>query len=333
MKKQSDILNSAKENLLSIIKESFVVCLALYKILVPCLILTKLLELSGVIYSIGKFLDPVMGLVGLPGIMGYVWASSMLAGLYGSLVVLLNLLPSVPLTVAQTTVIISMILIAHSFPVELTIVKKAGMRIYFAILLRMGCALLYGKILAWIYQTFDSLQMINQGFAFMAESPDTLLGWTLDQLKYLAMIYLVLFALTVFMRVIDSLGITSLINFVLGPFMSIIGIGKKAIPITVIGVVMGLTYGGGIINIEAKSGRIQPRDIFFSLALMCIFHSVFEDTFTALLFGANIYGILWGRLVYTFVIIFLLKLLASLLSETKFEKFLYKPSLVQESPQ
>jgi hypothetical protein len=265
-----------------------------------------------------------MALVGLPGTMGFVWATGMFAGLYGGLLVLINLLPTIPLTVAQTTIIASMILISHSFPTELTIVKKSGMRVWFSALFRIGSALIYGKILSLIYPFFSSLQVDNRNFEFVQSQSATLMEWVISQIKFLLIIYLILFALTVFLKVIDRLGITSAINRLLYPVMKLIGIGKTAIPITVIGVVMGLTYGGGMIQIEANSGRINSRDIFFSIALMCIFHSLFEDTFTASLFGTDLFGILWGRLIFSFLMIFILKQIVDRMPDKIFEKYLYK---------
>ena len=307
----------------AIMKESWDVCWGLYKILVPALIITKLLDLAGIIKHIGTLLDPLMSLVGLPGTMGLVWATGLFGGAYAALAVFLNLLPTTPLTVAQTTVMLAILLTAHSLLVEVTIASRAGVRPYVVVLVRMGTALVYGSILSRIYDAFNLLQTPNRNN--MIPSPSvTLLGWAQDQLVFLVKLFFLLVGLIILMKLIDWLGITRFLIRLLNPVLRLIGIGERAIPITVLGIVMGLSFGGGIIASEAKSGKIAPRDVFFSLLLMSLFHAVIEDTVAVTLFGAHISGILWGRLIFTFLVMFLLRLAVNALPEPAFNKYLFK---------
>ncbi|MGB9640202.1 MAG: nucleoside recognition domain-containing protein, partial [Anaerolineales bacterium] len=97
----------------------------LYKIMIPLLILTRILEGTGAINLLGSLLKPIMGIVNLPGNMGFVWATSLIVGTYGALLVLISFIASNPLTVAQMTILLSMCLIAHSLPVEAMVARKA----------------------------------------------------------------------------------------------------------------------------------------------------------------------------------------------------------------
>ncbi|OPX22238.1 MAG: hypothetical protein B1H04_05335 [Planctomycetales bacterium 4484_123] len=88
-----------------------------------------------------------MALVGLPGEMGLVWATALATNIYGAMVVFAPVAPGLALTVGQVTVLGTMILVAHGLPVELRIAQKAGPRLPFMLLLRVGGALLLGWLL------------------------------------------------------------------------------------------------------------------------------------------------------------------------------------------
>ena len=82
----------------------------------------------------------------------------------------------------------------------------------------------------------------------------------------------------------------------LRPVVRVLGLGRRAAPLTVTGMLLGLTYGGGLLIDEARSGELSPRAIFFSLALLSLCHSVIEDTLLMGVLGAHLSGILWARL-------------------------------------
>jgi hypothetical protein len=67
--------------------------------------------------------------------------------------------------------------------------------------------------------------------------------------------------------------------------------------------VMGLTYGGGLIIQESKSGAVRAKDVFASLTLMGLTHSLIEDTLLLSLLGAHLSGILWARLLFSLVVV------------------------------
>ena len=130
----------------------------LVKIMVPVLIGVRLLQQAGVVAWLGRLLGPVMELVGLPGSMGLVWATALVANIYTAIAVYASLAPQTPLTVAQVTVLCGMVLVAHGLLVELRIVQKAGPRIRAMAVLRVAGALLFGWLLHQVYSRLDLLQ-------------------------------------------------------------------------------------------------------------------------------------------------------------------------------
>ena len=100
----------------------------LLKVMIPVMILVRLAVEFGTIEFVGKLIAPVMGWVGLPGEMGFVWVTAMIVNIYAGAAALLTILPECPLTIAQATILGSMILIAHSLPIEQRIAQKTGNR-------------------------------------------------------------------------------------------------------------------------------------------------------------------------------------------------------------
>jgi hypothetical protein len=107
-------------------------------------------------------------------------------------------------------------------------------------------------------------------------------------------------------------GLIKLITIVLGPLMGVAGVGRKATMITIIGMTLGLAYGGGLIIAESKSGDIPKEDIYGSIILMAICHSLIEDTIILASMGGSLWGLLLGRLVFAIVLTGILVRLARL---------------------
>lgn len=296
----------------------------LFKITIPISIATRLLNEFGATEYLGEFLSPVMELVGLPGSMGLVWAAAILTNLYAGLIVFASLAPDVHLTVAQFTVLTTIMLVAHALPVEVRIAQKAGPRFRIMFLLRISCALLIGFILNTVYSYGNFLQteyipVWNQTL----QNPDWA-QWTIRELKNLFYIFLIILTLLSLMKVLNYLKITDLLATILKPVLSIMGMSKDAAPITIIGMTMGLGYGGGLIIQEAQSGRMRKRDIFFSLSFMGLFHSIFEDTLLMIVMGGHASGVLWGRFLFALVVIFLMVRLFKNMSEKTFDRFFFR---------
>lgn len=281
----------------------------LLKITVPVVIITRILEELGLINLFGSLLEPVMSLIGLPGSMGLVWATALVTNLYGAVMVFAALAPELDLTVAQVTVICSAMLIAHSLPLELAITKKAGAPFAPIALLRLLGGFVYGFLL----HTFCSIFQVWQQPAVMLftaeERADTLLAWTASQLQNFALIVTVIFCIIIIMKILRILGILNFFERMLEPVLPLFGMSRKAAPVTVVGMVMGISYGGALIIRETSSGAMDKREVFFSLALMGLSHALIEDTLLMLALGSHWGGILVGRVLFSLVVIYLLALL------------------------
>lgn len=305
--------------------EALRVSFSLFKIMIPIILGVKLLQELGLITYIAMPLSPVMSLMGLPGEMGLVWATAMINNIYGAMIVFVSLSPQFSLTAAQVTVLGTMILIAHSLPIELEIARKSGNRFLFQGFMRMGSALIVGILLHHIYDLSGWLQTPNHLLWTPEAEPENLLFWGVDQLQNLGIIFAIIFGLITLMKILDFIKVTQIFIKMFNPLLRLLGIGPAAAPLTIIGMVMGLAYGGGLIIHEARSGRVENQDIFFAVSFMGLAHSVFEDTLLMVVLGAHLSGLLWMRLTYAVIFIFILVRVVTWMPVPIFEKYLFKP--------
>jgi len=298
----NSLLHAVRELIVSALQTS----LMLFKIIVPISILTRLLQQLGIVDYFGIILNPVMELVGLPGQIGLVWATAMITNIYGGMVVFASLAPGLDLTVAQVSVLGTMILVAHSLPVEGLIAQKAGARLRATLLIRVMGALLIGWILHHVYQLTGTLQQTNQALWNPPLVEHTWSAWLLTELRNMFYIFLIILTLMAVLKIMKKLGVSDLMTRLLAPALNILGISREAAPVTIIGMTLGLGYGGGLIIQEARTGNLSRRDLFASVTLMGLCHSIFEDTLLMMVLGAHFSGIFWARLIFSLLAIYLL---------------------------
>jgi len=298
--------------------------LMLFKIIVPISIATRFLQQWGVVDQFGILLGPVMELVGLPGQMGLVWATAMVTNIYGGMVVFATVAPDLDLTVAQVTVLSTMILVAHALPVELRIAQKAGTRFRASVMIRVFGALFLGWLLHLSYQVTGTLQQANQALWNPPAIDPTWSAWLGAEMRNMLIIFLIILTLMAVLEIMKKLGISALMTRLLEPLLKLLGMSRDAAPVTIIGMTLGLSYGGGLIIQEAQSGRLSKRDLFASVTLMGLCHSIFEDTLLMMVLGAHLSGIFWGRLIFSLLAIFLLVRLINKLPEHLVERYLVR---------
>ncbi len=297
-------MNTIIDIIKELIKDAVSASIELFKVMIPIIILVKLLQEFGLISYLAWPLKPVMGLIGLPAEMGLVWATAIINNIYTGLIVLASLAGETPVTAAQATVLGVLLLIGHGLPMEGAIARKSGARFFFQCFIRLAGAF----VLAWILNTIYTTTGTLQGPATMLFSLDpnamadtSLTQWALDQGRNLLSVFGIILALMIMMKLLHAIKVIDLMNRILRPVLKLIGIGPKASAITVIGLTMGLSYGGGLIINEAKNGNVGKEDIFYSLTLMGLCHSLIEDTLLLMLIGGHLSGIFWGRLLFAII--------------------------------
>ncbi len=309
----SALIRSCRE----ILADSWKVIVTLFRIMVPAILVVKVLTELGAAQILGQVFAPVMGWMGLPPEAGLIWASAMLTNIYTGVVIFFSTAGTDGWTLAQVTILGTLLLSAHNLPVELRVAQKAGCRLWPQLLMRVGGGLLFGIILHHSYQLSGSLQMVEPVPWTLSAEQDDWLSWSLSQLEMLAWTALVIVLLLTSLRILRLIGVERLLEWLLRPLLKLIGIAPSALSITLIGMTLGLAYGGGLLIREAERGDIEPADIFCSISLLGLCHSLIEDTLLVMLIGADLSGILWARIAFALVIIGLLSRLMRRMSSQR----------------
>lgn len=317
----SRTLNAAR----SITKSALKLYWELLLAMVPVMILVRIGVEYGLIDYLAIAFEPLMNLIGLPASTGLVLATGMLVNNYGAAAALVGIMPYTDLSVAQLTVLLSMVLIAHALPIEQVISRKAGLSFKFSIVLRFGGGLLYGWILNAIYSWGNWLQEPATIAWLPADSADAGWGeWAINSAVSLFWLFWVILGLVTLLKVFEVLKITDLLARVLSPLLSLMGISKAATSITMVGVLLGLAFGGGLIIKEAREGNLSPRDIVLSLCFMALCHSLIEDPLFMIALGGDVSGVLIGRFIFAVIVMIGLSRLILALPERTFNHLLYR---------
>lgn len=281
----------------------------LMKIMLPVMIVVQLAQYWGWVDVLGQAIAPAMAWLDLPPEAGMIWMTGMLVGVYGAIAALIGLAPGLELSVGQMSALCSMVLFAHALPVEQAIVRRAGASFWATGMLRIVVALAYGAAVAWTCRLTGvlddpvSLEWLHASAATGAGPAPGILGWAQTTAVSLLMTFAILVGLLVLLDVLERTGITRRITSALMPLLRFSGLDARAAPVTTVGVLLGLTYGGALIIEESEKQQFDARTRFLALAWLSLSHALIEDTMLLLALGASVWIVLVGRVVATLLII------------------------------
>ena len=281
------------------------------------MLLVRIGEQFGLSDGLAALLAPVMQLVGLPAETGIVWAVTILTGIYGGAGVYLSLLPALDLTVAQHSILCSMMLFAHALPVEQVVVHRVGASAWITGAVRIIAAIAYGVTANWfcVETGFLSERLESPITEVFATNPGWI-EWLIDTLLYVLVLIFAVVALLLLMDVLKALGFIELLNKLLRPLLSLVGVDRQLAPVATTGVLLGVVYGGALMMDEVRSNNYSTRAVFTAMLLVSLMHALIEDTLVVLAIGANIWIVLIGRIPFALLFIFLLLRVPSALSAT-----------------
>ncbi|MBE72376.1 MAG: hypothetical protein CMO07_17040 [Thalassospira sp.] len=287
--------------------------ITLIKVMLPVMVVVRIAEEFGAVELVSNWLAPVMALIGLPPEAGLIWATCVLVSMYGAVGAFVGLAAHLDMTAAQLSALCAMMLFAHGLPVEQAIVKRAGASFWATTALRVGAAIGYAALVTWVSDITGWLSE-PVDFSWMAGSETTTaasglagwIDWSIQMFKSLLVTFGVIVGLLILLDLLEKTGVTARITQAMMPVLRISGISRDVAPVTTIGVLLGITYGGALIIDEARKNNYPPRTLFLSLSWLSLSHSLIEDTAIMLALGADIWVVLVGRVILTLIIIALL---------------------------
>lgn len=302
----------------NILSETSKIFWILFKVILPVVVIIRFLELMGAIPYLAKFLEPLTGFIGIDGSLGLVWMAAILVNIYAGMAAFASLQAIFDYSVAETTILGLLILIAHSLPIEVAIAKQSRVSAIFNLLFRFINAIIAGKILNLIFIKYDLFSEKNISFLKAPSSTVSNIDWAILQIQNFLIIFLIIFSIITTINILKYLGIWQIIINILRAPLSYLGMSDKVANIILIGLTLGISFGGGFLIEESKKNNISKKDILLSLSFLSLCHSIIEDTILILLLGSHISGVLFFRFIYTVIIILLMRYLL----DTKYQKFI-----------
>jgi hypothetical protein len=286
------------------LKNSISLWVKLLKIMVPISLAVKIAEQYGLITYLGNQLEPVMIFVGLPGILGLVWAVAMMTNLWAGALLFVSLSASLHVTTGQATILGILMLMAHGLPIELRVVQKIGVSFIFSLAIRVLSAIFLAFTFNQLFLALDIYQGPATILLTKAGSSDGggWFSWVMAEFKSY---FFVLAMLTILVTTLDYLKRNQSIQkieFIFSPFLSFIGVSKKCAPITLVGMALGLVYGSALLVKETEESDIDTDDVTLTVTSLNLFHSIIEDTIIVVMMGAGLFWVLVLRLVFTAVV-------------------------------
>ena len=293
------------------------------KVMIPTLIFVKILGEIGAITYMAELFTPVMKFLGVGGESALVFTSGAMVNLYAGLSVFSNMENLQSITVAQATTISFLLLICHNLFMEMAVVRMVGLKLPIILAFRFLSTL----FMAYTFISLVShLGWYNEPATILIEQQpldSSISVWLVNSLKSLGMLFLAVYVMVFIVESLNKLKFTNLLEFILSPIFKIIGISKNAININVIGLLLGLAYGGAYFVEEAKKGTINNRDIYLSMAFMCLCHALVEDTLLMVVIGGDFMALILFRLAISLILIWLLSLIINNCSDRVFYKYFF----------
>ena len=264
------------------------------KLVIPFYILADILLYFDLLTPLSTYFSPVTGILQLPTEA----AMAICAGIFLNLYAAVAFAAPLDLSPYQWTILGIFLGVCHSLPVESVIMKKLGISFLYSVTLRIIMAfvttlpilLLPRSLFSGISDSTKSIQLASYS-SISDMLIHALLGAAVLSIKIILLISVIIFIMDAVKRsrFIQKYGERVSTSFSL-----------------LAGLLLGITYGAGILFKEADSGNLKRRDLLFIGTFLMICHSILEDALLFVLFGANYWVITLSRLFMAILVSFLL---------------------------
>lgn len=259
------------------------------KLIVPIYILADLLFYFNLLSYITFIFKPIVTLLELPQEA----ALAIVSGLFLNLYAAIAFAAPLGLGAKEWTVLAVFLGIVHALLVETEIMKRLGLSRLYSICLRLGVGLLVGGITAKLPLSWFSYTKSEESITLATNHPHynslfhLLQSSLFESLSLSIKVIVLVTALIFFLDFIKSLSIIEKHSQKVNSGFSIL-----------VGVILGITYGAGILIAEYEKGILQKREVLFTGTYLMICHAIIEDTLLFVIFGANPWLIVGLRLLF-----------------------------------
>ncbi len=279
------------------INSSFKSSILILKLVIPLYIFADILIYFGWLDYVSFIFEPITNILHLPSST----ALSLAAGIFLNIYAAIAFAAPLGLSPYEWTILGLFLGVCHSMIIESAIMKKIGVSLIYSYILRISVAFLAVVPLWYMPRVWfggDIVSKIDKKVVY-----DTFF----DMLEH-----------SVYNSVFLSIKIIILIVFIifLMDFIKSINIVKKyqqkvSTSFSIVaGLILGITYGAGVLLKEANSGSLSKKDILYIGTFLMICHSIIEDTLLFVIFGANYWVMVSIRVISAILISYVVSKIA-----------------------
>ncbi len=277
------------------------------KILVPCSLLTVLIDASGLLGYLDFMLAPAMGFLSLPPEAALPLTVGLLAGIYGAVAALAVL----DFSMTETILIAVFLLISHNIIQESIVQARSGLNFFKATIVRLVASVATVLCLARLLPSGAGTD------AVIAAAPQgvvpfgvQLQGWLWDTGVLCLKIFVIITAMMVVMELLRVARVIPLLARLLRPLLWLMGLSQRVGILWLTAAVFGLTYGAAAIVEEVRAASFEKEEIERLQLSIGINHALIEDGVVFMTLGIPALW-LWGpRLAAALVAVHLYRLWA-----------------------
>ncbi len=262
--------------------------LIILKLVIPIYILADILFFYNLLSHVSFLFEPITSLLNLPPEAALSIVSGMLLNLYAAIAFAAPL----GLSPQEWTILGVYLGICHALLVETAVMKKLGISKLYSVLLRVSAGLIVGFITTLLPSSLFNALHVEKNFE--KETYSDIYALLLNSMQ------------EAFILSIEIIALISILIFILDFIKSLKFIQEysnkvsSAFSIT-IGVILGITYGAGILISEYEKNTISKKETFYIGTFLMICHAIIEDTLLFVIFGANIWVIVTLRVLFAFI--------------------------------
>ena len=263
----------------------------LAKIMIGVSFAIMLLQYFGVIEWISELLTPIFSSFGLPGEAALAYVSGYFVNCYTAMAVMSTL----ELSMREATILAVMVLCSHNMIVETTVQAKTGSSAIRIVIIRTLSAF----ILAFVLNKIMPGEFITNVTTISNDTNvvfvELLQSWALRTLKTVALMVVLVYALTLLQRILNEFGIIKHISNFLKPVMIFFGLPPRTAFLWLVANTLGLAYGAAVMIDEAETGSTTKEENDLLNHHIGVSHSNLEDLLLFTAIGGSFLWMLLSR--------------------------------------
>ncbi len=274
-----------KQTLISSLQSALIIL----KLVIPIYIVADILYFYNILSYVSFLIEPFTSIIGLPPETSLAIISGMFLNLYAAVAFAAPL----DLTPHQWTILAVFLGICHSLVVESVIMKKIGISNTYSYLLRFVGGLFVAYIVTLMPSSWFEATLSDG--VFNKITYDTFISLLIGSISNaISLSIKIIVLITILIFIMDFIKSRKFIQESQKNISKGFSIG--------VGVILGITYGAGILIKEAQSGNIKKEDLFFIATFLMICHAIIEDTLLFVIFGADFTMVILIRTIFAIII-------------------------------